>query len=131
MSPGSDLRSLILKAKHVYYYSGEPVMGDAEYDALEDELRRLSPDDPVLAMMAAQARADAMPTKARHVMPMGSQSKVNSEDEFRIGCARGRIDATRKLVRPGLDAGASKQDVAKAAHSAASNAVRDAVGAGA
>ncbi len=93
MSRGSDLRSLILKAKHAYYYSGEPIMGDAEYDALEDELRLLSPDDPILAMVGAQAPADAMLTKARHAMPMGSQSKVNSEDEFRTWCAKGRIDA--------------------------------------
>jgi len=26
---------------------------------------------------------DAMLTKARHAIPMGSQSKVNSEEEFR------------------------------------------------
>lgn len=76
MSRGSDLRSLILKAKQAYYFSGEPIMGDAEYDALEDELRQLAPDDPVLAMVGAQAPADAMLTKARHSMPMGSQSKV-------------------------------------------------------
>ena len=93
MSRGSHLRSLILKAKHAYCYSGESVVGDAEFDALEDELRRLSPDDPVLAMVGAHAPADAMLTKARHAVPMGSQSKVNSEDEFRTWCARGRIDA--------------------------------------
>lgn len=77
------LRNLILKAKQAYYYSGEPIMSDAEYDALEDELRLLVPDDPVLALVGSQAPADAMLTKARHAMPMGSQSKVNSEDEFR------------------------------------------------
>ena len=77
------LRSLILKAKHAYYYSGEPIMGDAEYDALEDELRQLSPGDAVLALVGSPVPLDAMLTKARHSIPMGSQSKVNSEDEFR------------------------------------------------
>jgi DNA ligase (NAD+) len=88
----ANLRNLILKAKHAYYYSGEPIMSDAEYDALEDELRTLSPDDPVLAIVGAQVPADSMLTKARHSIPMGSQSKVNSESEFRAWCAKNEID---------------------------------------
>ena len=99
MSRTSDLRSLILKAKHAYYYSGEPIMSDAEYDALEDELRLLSPDDPVLTMVGAAAPGDAMLTKARHAMPMGSQSKVNSEDEFRIWCAKSGIDVIHASLK--------------------------------
>ncbi len=83
MSSIVQLRDLILKAKHAYYYSGEPIMSDAEYDTLEDELRQLAPDDPVLALVGAPVPGDAMLTKARHSIPMGSQSKVNSEAEFR------------------------------------------------
>lgn len=82
MSNIDNLRNQILKAKHAYYYSGEPIMSDAEYDALEDELRLLVPDDPVLALVGAPVPSDAMLTKARHSIPMGSQSKVNSEVEF-------------------------------------------------
>jgi len=78
-----ELRNLILKAKHAYYYSGEPIMSDAEYDALEDQLRLLAPDDPVLALVGAPVSGADMLTKARHAIPMGSQSKVNSEAEFR------------------------------------------------
>ena len=99
MSRTTVLRNQILKAKHAYYYSGEPIMSDAEYDALEDELRLLSPDDPVLAMVGAAAPGDAMLTKARHAMPMGSQSKVNSEDEFRTWCARSRIEAIHASLK--------------------------------
>jgi DNA ligase (NAD+) len=88
----SDLRSLILKAKHAYYYSGEPIMSDAEYDALEDELRLLAPDDPVLALVGSPVPLDTMLTKGRHAMPMGSQSKVNSEAEFRTWSARGNVE---------------------------------------
>jgi DNA ligase (NAD+) len=87
----SDLRNLILKAKHAYYYSGEPIISDAEYDALEDELRVLDPNDPVLAIVGAQVPADSMLTKARHSIPMGSQSKVNSEAEFRTWYAKSEI----------------------------------------
>jgi DNA ligase (NAD+) len=77
-----ELRSLILKAKHAYYYSGEPIMSDAQYDALEDQLRQIAPDDPVLELVGSPVPADTILTKARHSIPMGSQSKVNSEAEF-------------------------------------------------
>ena len=82
MSQISSLRNQILKAKHAYYYSGEPIMSDAEYDALEDQLRHIAPDDPVLALVGSPVPADTILTKARHSIPMGSQSKVNSEAEF-------------------------------------------------
>jgi len=95
----SELRNQILKAKHAYYHRGEAIMSDAEYDALEDELRLLVPDDPVLALVGSPVPADSMLTKARHAMPMGSQSKVNSEGEFRTWCdknAAGALHASLK-----------------------------------
>lgn len=57
-------------------------MSDAEYDALEDQLRQIAPDDPVLALVGSPVPADTILTKARHSIPMGSQSKVNSVAEF-------------------------------------------------
>jgi len=95
----AHLRNLILKAKHAYYYSGAPIMGDAEYDALEDELRLLAPEDPVLALVGAPVPTDAMLTKARHAMPMGSQNKVNSAAEFLAWCVKsggGAVHASLK-----------------------------------
>ena len=83
MSRIAQLRSDILKAKQAYYYGGEPLFSDREYDALEDELRKLAPDDPVLKLVGAPVPPDAMLTKASHRIPMGSQSKVNSIEEFK------------------------------------------------
>ena len=77
------LRDRILRAKHAYYCSASPIMSDAEYDALEDQLRALAPDDPVLALVGSPVPPDSILSKARHAIPMGSQSKVNSEAEFR------------------------------------------------
>lgn len=99
MTTIAQLRDLILKAKHAYYYSAEPLMSDAEYDALEDELRQLAPNDPVLALIGSPVPPNSLLTKARHTLPMGSQSKVNSEAEFRqwalkSGC--GEIHASLK-----------------------------------
>lgn len=82
------LRDWILKARHAYYNLGEPLLSDAEYDSLEDELRRLVPDDPLFQQVGAPVSADSILTKARHAMPMGSQNKVNSEAEFRAWLAR-------------------------------------------
>lgn len=91
MSRITTLRNLILKAKHAYYYSAESVMSDTEYDALEDELRLLAPHDPVLALVGSPVPLNAMLTKARHAMPMGSQSKVNSETEFLAWCSKNEV----------------------------------------
>ncbi len=77
----SSLKSQILKAKHLYY-RGEPELSDLEYDSLEDELRRLAPNDEVLALVGAPVSPDSILTKATHSIPMGSQSKVNSKVEF-------------------------------------------------
>ena len=99
MSRKATLRNLILKAKHAYYYSNEPVMSDAEYDALEDELRLLDPTDPVLALVGSPVPQDTMLTKARHAMPMGSQSKVNSAEEFRTWFAKNDVNAIHASLK--------------------------------
>jgi DNA ligase (NAD+) len=78
------LRKEILEAKSDYYYNDgkDTRWTDAEYDAMEDELKKLSPNDPVLALVGAPVPKDSMLKEATHAMPMGSQDKVNSVDEF-------------------------------------------------
>lgn len=111
MSRIAALRSLILKAKHAYYYSGEPIMSDAQYDALEDELRAHAPEDPVLALVGAAVPADSMLTKARHSIPMGSQSKVNSEAEFQVWWERNGVASVQaSLKADGASAAAYYRD---------------------
>lgn len=58
------------------YYAGSPTMTDAEYDALEDSLRTLSPHHPVLRKVGA-APASGW-TKVRHSIPMGSLNKAQN-----------------------------------------------------
>ena len=96
-------------------------MSDAEYDALEDELRELAPHDPVLEMVGAPVPADSILTKARHSIPMGSQNKVNDSDEFRTWHQKaggGAIHATfgecqQCAVRRTDDRGDAKRVVAR------------------
>ncbi len=77
----SLLRDQVIKAKQAYYFGGSPIMTDAEYDALEDQLREISPNDPALAV-GAPVPPDHILEKAEHRIHMGSQDKVNTEEEF-------------------------------------------------
>ena len=64
------------------YYNGTPIMPDDEYDALADELADLDPKNAVLKRVGAGVSDDAKLQKAKHAIPMGSQKKVNEQDEF-------------------------------------------------
>ncbi|AKT39807.1 NAD-dependent DNA ligase LigA [Chondromyces crocatus] len=69
------------------YYAGNPEISDAAYDAIEDELRALSPTHPVLARVGSASLVTEW-EKARHEIPMGSLNKVVNEDELRAWVAR-------------------------------------------
>ena len=68
------------------YYDGEAEIADAQFDALWDELRSLDPGNSLFAAVGADA-ADGFP-KERHLIPMGSQDKAASPDEFRAWAAK-------------------------------------------
>lgn len=68
-------------ARRVYYSGGQPIMSDAQYDSLEDRLRDLDPDNSFFRAVGFGA-TDAF-EKVAHTVPMGSLSKVQTQDEFR------------------------------------------------
>lgn len=69
------LASRIEAARRTYYnQTGELVLTDAAFDALEDELRRLDPNHPVLVKVGAPS-GGAWP-KATHRVPMTSLNKA-------------------------------------------------------
>src|SRR5689334_6297 len=82
----AELAKLLVKYKDAYY-NGEPLVSDAAYDALEDELRELDPGHELLKSVGAPAAVTAW-EKARHAIPMGSLNKAVSEDELRAWAAR-------------------------------------------
>jgi DNA ligase (NAD+) len=88
-----ELVELLRKYRDAYY-NGEPLVSDASYDALEDELRALDPDHSLLASIGAPVPAGdggevvTEWEKARHAIPMGSLNKVVNEAEFRQWAAR-------------------------------------------
>ena len=74
-----ELETLIERHNNLYYNS-QPEISDEEFDKLRDELSALAPESPVLRRIGADS-ADGFP-KVRHLMPMGSQDKATSPEEF-------------------------------------------------
>jgi DNA ligase (NAD+) len=74
------------------YYNGDPIMSDAEYDALEDELRELDPKNAFFKRVGAKAKKTKW-KKVKHGAPMGSLLKVQTSDEF----AKWFADASGKI----------------------------------
>ncbi|HEU0031935.1 MAG TPA: NAD-dependent DNA ligase LigA [Kofleriaceae bacterium] len=82
----TELAKLLRTYKDAYY-NGQPLVSDAAYDALEDELRELAPDHALLKTVGAPVAVTAW-EKARHAIPMGSLNKAVNEDEFRAWATR-------------------------------------------
>ncbi|MBA3539758.1 MAG: NAD-dependent DNA ligase LigA, partial [Deltaproteobacteria bacterium] len=76
-----------LRTYKAAYYNDTPLVSDAAYDALEDELRTLAPDHELFASVGAPTAVTAW-EKARHAIPMGSLNKAVDEAEFRAWAAR-------------------------------------------
>jgi DNA ligase (NAD+) len=62
------------------YYNQQPKISDAKYDTLEDELRELDPEHPLLVKIGVDA--SELFTKKEHIIPMSSQDKVTTPAEF-------------------------------------------------
>src|SRR6476660_4573096 len=97
-----ELAGLIAKYKDAYY-NGTPLVSDAAFDALEDELRELAPDHELLKSVGAPATAVTAWEKARHAIPMGSLNKAVDEEEFRAWAARchelGKKDKLKDIAK--------------------------------
>ncbi len=102
--PGSRVGELVklLQSYKDAYYNDAPLVSDAAYDALEDELRELAPDHEFFATVGAPAAAVTSWEKANHAIPMGSLNKAVSEEEFRQWAARcdelGKKDKLKSIL---------------------------------
>lgn len=75
-----DLVEQLQQAREAYY-NDSPIMSDAEYDALEDELRVVAPKHDFFKQVGAKAKSTKW-KKVKHSAPMGSLLKVQTQDEF-------------------------------------------------
>ena len=81
------------------YYNHEPVISDAAFDALWDELRRLAPNHELFAGVGSDGAVGR--EKRAHIMPMNSQEKAADDAAFRVWAARVGFD--KFLVQYKLD----------------------------
>ncbi len=73
-----NLEQQILKHKHLYY-QGKPEISDFEYDALEEELKKLNPKSEVLELVGALFTGEQ---KVEHSRKMLSLNKTYKLDEL-------------------------------------------------
>ncbi len=89
-----ELADLINRASHHYYVLGEPVMSDAQWDRLYDELRRLEDETGERLADSPTRRVGGEPLPAfqqrRHLSRLWSLDKVQSAAELSAWFARTR-----------------------------------------
>lgn len=89
-----------MKEAREAYYNGNPILGDAEYDALEDELRQLDPHHPILKQIGAAPPTSSGWPKVQHGQSMSSLNKVQTQDEMSAwwaSCRPQEVMITEKL----------------------------------
>ena len=111
MSTSTDPRERIealagrLVALRDAYYRGEPLVADAEYDALEDELRALLAEHPDLAParnpLEEVGAPSALHAPVRHSRPMLSLEKASTPEQ--VAAFFARFPGQPVVVMPKLD----------------------------
>jgi DNA ligase (NAD+) len=75
----SELAEQILTHKKLYY-AGKPSISDAAYDDIEDQLKKLAPQHPVLSFVGTEVSSES--EKVTHAEPMLSLQKTYDVNEL-------------------------------------------------
>jgi DNA ligase (NAD+) len=115
-SRAAELRDVLTKASMAYYVDDSPLIPDAEYDRLYDELVELERENPELvAPDSPTHRVGAPPSekfqKVQHVSPMGSLEKVTTDEAVQKWAedVRKRLDSDEPVayvIEPKIDGSA-------------------------
>ena len=92
------------KHSDLYYNRAEPEISDAEFDALRDELQRLSPEHPQLSRVGSDPPPGS--TKVDHLFRMMSLDKATSDSEVAHFVAETTAKGRRFVCQPKLDGSA-------------------------
>ncbi len=84
----AELRDVLTRALVAYHVDDAPIMEDAAYDALFDELVALEAEHPELVTPDSPTRRVGAPPserfqKVRHLLPLGSLDKVTTDEAVR------------------------------------------------
>ena len=96
MITAADLYKRIDEANQAYR-NGSPIMSDAAYDALEDQLRALDPNHAHFQMVGAAPLPGGGWPKVRHSIPMGSLNKAQTPDDLKSWWPGKSVCITHKL----------------------------------
>ncbi len=94
----TELEKKIKKASDAYYNSN-PIISDEEFDALFDRLKKEHPSSVLLKKVGEDESEDF--EKAKHILFMNSQEKVNNEKDFFHWWGKRKIN--KALVQHKLD----------------------------
>jgi DNA ligase (NAD+) len=104
-----------LKRYNLAYRSGQPLISDAEYDGLVEQLRRLAPDHPFLHRVEPEQFSGR--SEVRHPEPMLSTEKAYTRDQLQRFVTRVEKEARAMAmntvlfrVTPKLDGLAGRDD---------------------
>lgn len=86
-----------IQAANDAYRNGNPIMSDAAYDALEDELRKLDPNHPHFQTVGAAPLPGGGWPKVRHSIPMGSLNKAQTPSDLEAWWPGHSVCITHKL----------------------------------
>ena len=75
-----ELEQQITEANSAYYVDDEPIVSNDVYDAWRDELVELKSESTAVTSVGAPVSGER--PKVLHTIPMGSQEKVNTPEEF-------------------------------------------------
>ena len=89
----------LIKAKKAYY-DGKAIMSDADFDALEDELRQINPKHIYFSAVGAPINSKA---KFKHVIPMLSAGKAKTFDEVEAWAKKMGITKEIFVAEPKID----------------------------
>ncbi len=109
----AELRERLNEASAAYYVEDEPIMSDAEFDRMYDELVALEAEHPELVTPESPTqRVGAAPSerfrKVEHLAPMGSLDKVTNDEQLAkfaddVRKRLGTEERVAYLVEPKID----------------------------
>jgi DNA ligase (NAD+) len=101
MTTVEELRRKVKEANDAYWIDNNPIMTDTEYDRCVENLRKLSPNDPILDELGSEEIGD---NKVTHSKPMLSLAKYYDWKEIVSWCASvARTDDEIFMVSPKYD----------------------------
>lgn len=77
-----EAKKALLREWRIAYYNDEPIVPDATYDALYNEIKNIDPNYEEITDIGAEPTAVSEWKKYKHSSIMGSLNKCNTEKEF-------------------------------------------------